>query len=53
VFAHGDANESAEKIESQIAGVRRATRRYFDVQTAVDAGYATLDPTQFINTQSD
>jgi hypothetical protein len=40
VFAHGDANESAEKIESQIAEVRRATRKFFDVQAAVDAGYA-------------
>jgi type II secretory pathway pseudopilin PulG len=40
VFAHGDAHESAEKMQSQIAEVRRATRKYFDVQTAVDAGYA-------------
>ena len=40
VFAHGDANESAAKIQSQIADVGRATRKFFDVQTAVDAGYA-------------
>jgi hypothetical protein len=53
VFAHGDENESAENIQSQIAGVHRATRRYFDVQTAVNAGYAAFDPTQFIHTQSD
>jgi hypothetical protein len=39
-FAHGDEHDSAEKIQSQIAEVRRATRKFFDVQTAVDAGYA-------------
>lgn len=39
-FAHGDAHDSAEKIPSQINELRRATRKFFDVQTAIDAGYA-------------
>jgi hypothetical protein len=41
VFAHGgDTGASAEDIQRQIAEVRRATRKFFDVHTAVDAGYA-------------
>lgn len=38
--AHGDADESAEAIQQQIAEVRRATWRFRDVQAAIDAGYA-------------
>jgi hypothetical protein len=40
VFAHGEAHDSAEQIQRQIAEARHATRKYFDVQTAIDAGYA-------------
>ena len=38
-FAHGDASVSAEKIQSLITDVRRATLKYHDVQAAVDAQY--------------
>jgi hypothetical protein len=39
--AHGGEGESsAEEIRHQIAEVRRQTRKFFDVQEAVSAGYA-------------
>jgi hypothetical protein len=40
-LAHGGSEgESAEAIRHQIAEVRRATRKFFDVQEALSAGYA-------------
>ena len=39
-FAHGDADESDEKIQSSIDEVRRATLPFHDVQAAINAGYA-------------
>ena len=38
-FAHGDASVSAEKIQSSITDVRRATLGFHDVQAAMNAGY--------------
>ena len=39
-FAHGDADESAEKIQSLINDVRRATLPFREIKAAIDAGYA-------------
>jgi len=39
-LSHGDPDANAQSIQHQIAEVRRETRKFFDVQAAVDAGYA-------------
>jgi hypothetical protein len=40
--AHGQADESADNVQAQIAQVRHATRKFNDVQAAIDAGYAAF-----------
>lgn len=39
-FGHGDSSESVENVRALINDVRRATRPFLEVQSAIDAGYA-------------